>query len=108
VLEHATKVGLTEYEGSYYLSAGTPNQLYLYYLDFYRPARYDFPLPTTGNFSATLIDPFNMTATALPGTFSGRSRITLTGKPYQAILFKKISNASGKTNAVAPTPEPED
>ena len=54
-----TNVGLNEFEGSYYLSAGTPNQLYLWYFDYHRPARYEFPLPNTANFAATLIDPFD-------------------------------------------------
>jgi hypothetical protein len=87
---------LNEYEGAYYLNAGQPNELYLYYLDFHRPARYEFPLPVTANFSATLIDPVAMTTTPIPGTHTGKSRIALTSKPYQAILFQKVSNATGK------------
>jgi len=27
----------------------------------------------------------------LPGTFSGKSKITLSGKPYRAVLFEKSS-----------------
>jgi hypothetical protein len=30
-----------------------------------------------------------MTETALPGTFSGKSKMTLSGKPYRAVLFEK-------------------
>jgi hypothetical protein len=96
LLERITKVGLNEYEGAYYLSAGAPDQLYLYYFDYHRPARYDFPLPATANFFATLIDPYNMTTTVLPGSFTGKSLITLPSKPYQAIVFQKTSDAIGK------------
>jgi hypothetical protein len=96
LLERITKVGLTEYEGAYYLSAGAPDQLYLYYFDYHRPARYEFPLPATANFSATLIDPYGMTTTAVPGSFTGKSRIALPSKPYQAILFQKTSDTTGK------------
>ena len=96
LIERITKVGLNEYEGAYYLSAGAPGELYLYYLDYHRPARYDFPLPTTANFSATLIDPFAMTATPVPGSFTGTSRLLLPGKPYWAVLFQKTSDAKGK------------
>jgi hypothetical protein len=96
LLERITKVGLNQVEGAYYLSAGQPNELILYYLDFHRPARYDFPLPTTANFSATLIDPWNMTSTPVSGSFTGKSRIALSSKPYQAILFQKTSSATGK------------
>src|ERR1035441_2250542 len=97
LIERITKVGLNEYEGAYYLSAGAPGELYLYYLDYHRPARYDFPLPTTANFSATLIDPFSMTATPVPGSFTGTSRLLLPGKPYWGVLFQKTSDAKGKT-----------
>ena len=96
LIQRITKAGLTEYEGAYYLSAGAPNELYLYYLDYHRPARYDFPLPATANFSATLIDPFAMTATPVPGSFTGKSRLALTGRPYHAVLFQKTSDVKGK------------
>jgi len=96
LMERITKVGLTEYEGAYYLSAGTPNELYLYYLDYHRPARYNFPLPTTATFSATLIDPVAMTSTPVPGSFTGKSLVALTGKPYHAVLFQKIADVKGK------------
>jgi hypothetical protein len=110
LVEKITKVGLNEYEGAYYLSAGTPNELILYYLDYHRPARYDFPLPSTANFSATLIDPYAMTMAPLPGTFTGKSRLALTSKPYQAVLFQKISDVKGKPKSsddpLVPTNEP--
>ena len=61
LIERITKVGLNESEGAYYLNATDPSGTILYYLDYHRPARYDFPLPTNGNFSATLIDPYAMT-----------------------------------------------
>ena len=100
-----TTVGLNEFDGSYYLSAGTPNQLYFWYFDYHRPARYEFPLPNTVNFEATLIDPFEMTEKKLTGTFSGKSRIDLPNKPYQAIVFRKVSDVTGKPTGKAPTPE---
>lgn len=104
LIERITPVGLTQVEGAYYLTAGTPNELYLFYLDYHRPARYNFPLPATANFSATLIDPFAMTSTPIPGSFTGSSRINLPGKPYLAVLFQKTSAAHGKP---APTDEPQ-
>ncbi len=110
LMERITKVGLNEFEGAYYLSAGTSDELILYYLDYHRPARYDFPLPTTANFSATLIDPFAMTATVVPGSFTGKSRLALPSKPYQAVLFQKTSDAKGKPKSTSeplvPTNEP--
>jgi hypothetical protein len=104
----STKVGLNEYEGTYYLSSGTPGELYLWYFDYHRPARYDFPLPNTAVFSATMIDPFTMTQTPVPGQFSGKSRVQLTKRPYQAILFRKVSDVKGTPTAEAPKPEVQD
>jgi hypothetical protein len=103
-----TRVGLNEFEGSYYLSSGTPNELYLWYFDYHRPARYEFPLPSTANFEAILIDPYAMTHAKLDGTFSGKSRIPLPNRPYQAILFRKVSDIVGKPTGKAPTPEVQD
>jgi len=104
LVERITKVGLNEVEGAYYLSAGVGDEVLLYYFDVHRPARYDFPLPASANFSATLIDPFNMTTTPLLGTFTGKSRLALANKPYQAVLFQKVSSAKGKA---VPSNEPQ-
>ncbi|HTV10061.1 MAG TPA: DUF5060 domain-containing protein [Candidatus Aquilonibacter sp.] len=108
LVAHYTNVGLNEFDGSYYLSAGTPNGLYLWYFDYHRPARYEFPLPNTVNFEASLIDPFAMTEKKLPGTFSGKSRIELPNRPYQAIIFRKMSDVVGKPAGKAPTREVPD
>jgi hypothetical protein len=108
LVRHATNVGLNEYEGSYYLSAGTANELYLWYFDYHRPARYTFPLPSTAIFEATMIDPFAMQQAKVAGTFSGKSQIELPNKPYQAILFRKISDAKGKPQAPEVKPQAEE
>jgi hypothetical protein len=102
LVERVTKVGFNEMEGAYYLSAADGDQTVLYYFDVHRPARYDFPLPATGNYKATLIDPFKMTATAVPGLHTGKSRVMLASKPYMAVLFEKVSEAKGKTKVDGP------
>jgi hypothetical protein len=103
LIERTGKTGLKAAENPYYLNATADDEVILYYFDYHRPARYDFPLPTTGNYSATLIDPFLMTTTALPGQHSGKSRIVLSGRPYQAVLFQKVSeNHDKKIEAVKP------
>ena len=61
----------------------------LYYFDFHSPVWYEFPLPE-GKFKADLIDPWNMTITPVSGEFSGKSKIRLTGKAFQAIRFVRI------------------
>jgi len=51
-----------------------------------------------------------MTSTPVDGTFTGTSRLKLPSKPYRAVLFQKVSEATGKpatTNEpLVPTNEP--
>lgn len=91
LVEESTSMGLMEYDGAYYLSAGEPGHLYLYFFDYHQPAEYEFPLPANAHFSAEIIDPWEMTVTAVPGTFSGKSKLKLPGKPYMAARFRRIS-----------------
>jgi hypothetical protein len=102
VVEKFTKTGFNEPAIAYYLNASDAAGTILYYFDFHRPARYDFPLPTNVNFSATLIDPYNMTTTPVQGTFSGKSRIALPNKPYQAMVFQKVSDNHKGAEAAKP------
>jgi Domain of unknown function (DUF5060)/Protein of unknown function (DUF4038)/Domain of unknown function (DUF5605) len=94
LLEKTGTTGLMAADNPYYLNAGNLNagnlgELILYYFDYHCVGEYEFPLPENVKFTATMIDPWEMTTAVLPGTFSGKSKITLTGKPYMAILFKK-------------------
>ena len=67
---------------------GTRRELFLYYFDFHRGGSMTFRC-RNGRFTAAMIDPLEMTVTAVPGTFTGKSKMTLTGKPYMAVLFQK-------------------
>jgi hypothetical protein len=89
LLEKSGTTGLMAAENPYYLNAGNPGAVILYYFDYHCVGEYEFPLPEKVEFKATMIDPWAMTETPLPGTFSGKSKITLTGKPYMAVLFEK-------------------
>jgi hypothetical protein len=100
-IEKLTKTGFNVPEVAYYLNASDVDGTILYYFDFHRPARYDFPLPTTHYYTATLIDPFNMTTTPVSGKFSGKSTIQLPNKPYQAIVFQRAGENHDKTTEAA-------
>jgi hypothetical protein len=89
LLEKAGTAGLMAAENPYYLNAGNAGELILYYFDYHCVGEYEFPLPENVKFKAMEIDPWAMTANELPGTFSGKSKITLTGKPYMAVMFAK-------------------
>jgi len=106
LIEKITKIGINEYDGSYYLSGGEPNELYLFYFDGHSISEYDFPLPPGIDFKATLIDPWAMTTAEVPTLARRRekmanevgdtnapptsSHMKLSGKPYMAILFRKV------------------
>jgi hypothetical protein len=54
------------------------------YFDDHQPIWYEFPLPG-GTFTAEMIDPIAITISALPGTFSGKTKIRLSGRPFRAV-----------------------
>jgi hypothetical protein len=93
---HAARTGLDAGAAQYYLNASTLDatgklaQQILYYFDDHQPIRYEFPLPE-GTFAADLIDPWAMTIKALPGRFQGKTKLKLTGKPYQAVRFRRVA-----------------
>lgn len=85
------RIGFEATEPVYYLSARrNGNEAILWYFDFHQPSYYDFTLPENARFRAELVDPWEMTRKTMDGTFAGKSRISLPGKPYQAIIFHKI------------------
>jgi Domain of unknown function (DUF5060)/Protein of unknown function (DUF4038)/Domain of unknown function (DUF5605) len=87
------QTGLEAEATQYYLNAsaldgaGKPTEI-LYFMDFHQPIYYDFPLPE-GIFTADMIDPWAMKVTAISGTFSGTAKIKLSGRPYQALRFRR-------------------
>lgn len=90
----ATRTGLTAQNPGYYLNASTVNasgsapQEILYFLDYHQPIYYEFPLPD-GSYTAELIDPWEMKTVPLSGIFSGKSKIRLSGTPFQAVRFRR-------------------
>jgi hypothetical protein len=90
----ASRIGLTAQNPAYYLNASTVNasgrgtQEILYFLDYHQPIYYEFPLPE-GSYTAELIDPWDMKNVPLSGTFSGKSKIRLSGTPFQAVRFRR-------------------
>jgi hypothetical protein len=90
LLESTGTTGLMAAEAPYYLNAANPGERYLYFFDFHCVGEYEFPLPEKGQFKVTLIDPWAMTTTPVEGRFSGKSKITLSGKPYKAVLIEKV------------------
>jgi hypothetical protein len=93
LFEETTTRGLDAPDNPYYLNAvsardskSAPDGI-LYYFDFHQPGDYVFPLGD-GRYKADLIDPWEMTVTPVPGTHTGKARLTLPVKPYQAVRFR--------------------
>ena len=90
ILEESGTPGLTPVD-QYYLSAGKPGSFYLYYFDLNQPAEYTFTLSSDTTYKADLIDPWQMTITPIDGTYSGKFKLKLPGKPYMAMRFRKAA-----------------
>jgi hypothetical protein len=89
--EGGGRIGLEAIQPVYYLAAKrSANETILWYFDFHQPSYYDFSLPEGAQFKAEWIDPWEMTTKTVDGLFTGKSRIKLPGKPYQAIVFRKV------------------
>ncbi len=90
----ALRPGLQALKDAYYPCAavlradGKTVAAQLYFLDYHQPVWYEFTLPE-GRFAAELIDPWAMTVTPVAGHFTGKAKLQLTGRPYQAIRFTR-------------------
>jgi hypothetical protein len=62
----------------------------LYYFDFHQPLWYEFSLPK-GEFTMEWIDPLAMTITPQPGRCSGKTKLRLPGRPFQAVRFRAVT-----------------
>ena len=89
LLENTGTTGLMAADAPYYPNASNPGERYLYFFDVHCVGEYEFPLPEKGSFKMTLIDPWAMTTAPVAGTFGGKSKIALSGKPYMAVLIEK-------------------
>jgi len=91
----AKRTGLEAQQSAYYLNASSADgtgktiEEILYYMDCHQPIYYDFLLPD-GKYSAEMIDPWAMKTSTLLGSFSGKTRLRLAGRPFQALRFKRI------------------
>jgi hypothetical protein len=84
---------LGEITNTHIPSAGQPGRFYLTYFGFRQPGEITVRISTAGDgqgHRAEIIDTWNMTVTAVPGTFQERTTIQLPSRPYLALLIHKI------------------
>lgn len=89
LVEESPAGGLNALPNPYYPVAARAGEYYLWYLDAHQPVEYEFPLPDNVKFQAEIIDPWNMTRTPVAGTFSGKAKLGLPGKPNLAVRFRR-------------------
>lgn len=63
----------------------------LIYFSSDQPARRYLYLPVDGSFTIEVIDTWNMSVSPMPGTYTGKFRIDLPGKPYIAIRVRRVN-----------------
>lgn len=89
ILEDGPKEGLNS-TSSYYLAAGQQGRYYLYYFDVNQPAEYTFDLAEGVRYRADMIDPWEMTIEPIAGTFEGKFKMKLPGRPHLAVRFLRL------------------
>jgi hypothetical protein len=89
ILESGPPEGLNNL-ATYYLGAGQPGRYYLFYFDVNQPAEYEFDLAAGVRYRAEIVDPWNMTVAPVDGTFEGKFKMKLPGKPYLAVRFTPL------------------
>ena len=62
----------------------------LIYFGINRPAYKDIELPADREYTIDVIDTWEMTITPLAGTFSGKCRVKLPGKPHIALRVRRV------------------
>lgn len=84
ILEESPTEGLesTKTWWGNYLGNG---EYYLYYFGVHQPAEWTFDLPPGKKYQVEVIDTWEMTITPLKGTFEGKFKVELPGKPYLAV-----------------------
>ena len=85
VLDDSPPAGL-EPIGRFGASKGTG--YYLYYFGVGQPAILTLDLPEDREYTAEVIDSWEMKITPLPGTYSGKAAIELPGRPYLALQVR--------------------
>ena len=89
ILEAGPAEGLDNIS-TYYLGAGQAGRYYLFYFDINQPAEYEFDLGPGVQYRANVVDPWEMTVTPVAGTFAGKFKMKLPGRPFLAVRFERI------------------
>ncbi|HEV2275756.1 MAG TPA: DUF5060 domain-containing protein [Acidobacteriaceae bacterium] len=89
LVEESAPGGFQAAEDAYSLCTTAGGNVLLYYFDYHQPGEYQFKLPAGSSYRAELIDPWEMTTSPVEGAQQGSVKLKLTGKPYQAVRFRR-------------------
>ncbi len=90
ILEDGPAEGLTPLKAWPFWSARRTDDYVLYYFGVHQPAELPREMPEDKQYQVDIIDPWEMTITPLDGTFSGKFKIELPGKPYMAVRVRAM------------------
>lgn len=82
---------LGEITNTHLISAGRRGQYYLTYFGFRQPGEVTVEIPEEGNFRVEIIDTWDTSVQILPGSFRGRTTVSLPTKPYLALLVRAVA-----------------
>jgi len=88
ILEEGPVVGLDPVDR---WGVGRRGEHYLYYFGVRQPGRWTFDLPEGSDYRIDVIDTWQMTVSALNGTFRGNVTIDLPGRPYLAVRVVRVA-----------------
>jgi hypothetical protein len=91
IVEGCPGPGLEPLEGHWdHCAGGQAGRWILRYFGIKQPATRRLKLPPEGRFVAEVIDTWNMTITPLPGEHTGEVRVELPGRPFMAVLVRRV------------------
>jgi hypothetical protein len=89
LMRRTNRCGLEPIEHSDYMAAASGTESVYFYFGPHQPNAYVFPLPETHKYSAIIVDTWQMKMVRFAGTYSGKSKIRLPGKPFMAVIFER-------------------
>src|SRR6266567_343224 len=95
ILEDSPAAGLDPVDGlhlpwSEFSSVGKPHHYYLTYFGPHQPAQVEVHVPEGEQYRGEVIDTWNMTVTPLEEAIVDSAEVRLPGKPYQALIMRRI------------------
>lgn len=72
------------------ICGGKDGKYYLFYFSFMQPSFRIFQMPEGLKFRVDIIDTWNMTIKQLAGTYEGNFKLKLPGRPYIAVLMRRV------------------